>query len=189
VFQCDHFLQNATQTPNVRFLIVWLFLADFGGEVIWRANGCLRTVLGVLEHACNAEVTYLDFVPYVEEDVLSLEVPVEDLAVVDVLDGKRDLHEPVQDLAFGEACADLLLLGDLLEHVAAVGLIHHDAQTALVHETLALSHDLGVAHSLEHVHLVQGFLLLLAVHLAYVNNFHDLLFFVLYGLHKNCMSK
>ena len=42
---------------------------------------------------------------------------------------------------------------DLGVEVATVGVVHDDAQAALVHEGLLVRDDVGVSHSLEHVHL------------------------------------
>ena len=59
----------------------------------------------------------------------------QDFAVMNVLYGQGHLHEPVEDLVFAVAdLANLLLVVDLRVEVAAVGIVHHDAQTALVHE-------------------------------------------------------
>lgn len=133
----------------------------------------------MLQHACDPEVAHLDLALAVKEYVLRLQVPVQYLAVVDVLDGQRDLHEPVQDGVLGEALPVRLLLGDHLEHVAAVRLVHHDAQAPLVHERLALGHDLGVPHRLEHMHFIQCLLFLFPIHLTHIDYFHYLQFLVL----------
>ena len=94
----DHLIEDAPERPDVRLLVVRLLLADFGREVVGRADGGLRAVVGVLEHAGNSEVTDLNLSVLRHENVLGLEVSVQNLAVVDVLDCQRHLHKPVQNL-------------------------------------------------------------------------------------------
>lgn len=87
MFQSHHFLKDAAQRPHVTLLVVGLLLADLRRQVLGSADCGLRTVLSVLEHSGNAEVAHFDLAFVVQEDVLRLQVPVQDLAVVDVLDG------------------------------------------------------------------------------------------------------
>lgn len=96
--QSNHLIENAAQAPNVALLVVGFLLADLGREVVWRANSCLRAVVGVLEDSGNAEITDLDLVRLGHEDVLGLEIAVKNLPVMNVLDGKAHLHKPVKNL-------------------------------------------------------------------------------------------
>ena len=54
----------------------------------------------MLEHSRNAKVTYFNLTASGHEDVLSLQVSVKNLPIVDVLDGKGHLDEPVENLIF-----------------------------------------------------------------------------------------
>lgn len=100
VIQSQHFIQNASQTPNVTLLIIGFLLADLRREVVRSANGSLRFVVSVLEHSGNAKVSNLDLVLAGQEDVLRLQISVQYSSVVHMLDGQTDLHEPVQHLLF-----------------------------------------------------------------------------------------
>ena len=73
----------------------------------------------------NAEVTELDNVEAVQEDVLALDVSVDDVVVVDVFDGEGGLGEEVEDVFFRER-------GYFEEggQVAFVGVVHDDAEFA-----------------------------------------------------------
>ena len=101
--QSHHLVQDAAKRPDVRLLVVGLLLTNFGREVVRSANSSLSAVIGVLKDSRNAEVTYLDLATLSHEDVLRLQISVENLSVVDVLDGEGHLYEPVQDLVFGVA--------------------------------------------------------------------------------------
>lgn len=179
VFKCDHLLQDTTQRPHVTLLVLGLFLADFGWEILRCADGGLRAVLGVLQHACDAEVAHLDLALAIQEYVLCLQVPVQYLPVMDVLDCQCNLHEPVQNLVLREASSDLFLLRDHLKHVSPVRVVHYNAQTPLVHEWLALCDYLRVSHCFQHVNFIQCFLLLFSIHLTYIYYFHYLQLLVL----------
>ena len=54
----------------------------------------------MLQHTRNAKVADLYLVVLGHKDILGLEITMQDFAVVDVLDCKCHLHEPVQDLIF-----------------------------------------------------------------------------------------
>ena len=51
----------------------------------------------------------------------------------------------------------LLVLGavlDVLREVAALAVVHHDAQLVLVHKVLVVPHDAGVVEAAEHLDLL-----------------------------------
>lgn len=171
--QRNHFVEDAPERPDVRLLIVGLFLTNLRREVVGCADSCHGTVVGVLEDAGNTEVTNLDAAVLVHENILGLKVTMQDLAVVDMLDGEGHLNKPVQDLVLAVAdLAYLLLVGDLRVEVSSVGIVHYYAQAALVHERLLVGDDVGVPHCLQHMHFVDGVLALLAVHLGDVDDLH-----------------
>ena len=58
----------------------------------------MGTVISVLKDSGDAKVTDLDLACGGHENVLSLQVSVENFSVMDVLDGKGHLYEPVKDL-------------------------------------------------------------------------------------------
>lgn len=95
-----HLVENAAKRPDVWLLVVRLLLANLGRQVVWRADRSLSAVVGVLQNARDAEVADLDLVVLGHENVLRLKIAMQDFAIVDVLDGKSHLHEPVEDLVF-----------------------------------------------------------------------------------------
>jgi hypothetical protein len=52
----------------------------------------------MLEHSGDSEVSDFNLVVLGHENVLSFEIPVQDLPVVDVLDCQGHLDEPIEDL-------------------------------------------------------------------------------------------
>ena len=49
---------------------------------------------------------------------------------------------------------DFLLVGNLGIQIAAVGVVHHDAEAALIHKRLLVCDDVRVSHRLQHVNLI-----------------------------------
>ena len=65
----------------------------------------------MLQHSCDTKVANLDLARLGHEDVLSLEISVKDLPVVDVFDCEGHLYEPIENLILTVAhLADLLLI-------------------------------------------------------------------------------
>jgi hypothetical protein len=52
----------------------------------------------MLKDSCDTEVSNLDLVILGHEDVLSLQITMQNLSIMNVLDSKSHLHEPVKDL-------------------------------------------------------------------------------------------
>ena len=76
----------------------------------------------------DAEVSDVQVVSAVEEHVLGLEVPVQDLVVVDVFEAQRDLHEPLEDDRLLEKLVLLSAGFDDREQVALLAVVHDDAE-------------------------------------------------------------
>ena len=93
--QSQHFVQYAAKRPDVGFLIVRLLLANFRRKVVGCTNSGLSAIISVLQNSCNAEITNLDLAALGHENVLRLEISVQNLSVVDVLDCKSHLDEPI----------------------------------------------------------------------------------------------
>ena len=98
--QGQHFVQDATKRPYVRFLIIRLLLANFRRKVVRRANSSLSAIICVLQDSSNAEIAYLDLATLSHENILRLEISVQNLSVVDVFDSESHLDEPIQNLIF-----------------------------------------------------------------------------------------
>ena len=51
--------------------------------------------------------------------------------------------------------SDFLLIGNLGVEIAAISVVHDDAEAALVHEGLFVGDDVRVAHGFQHVNLIR----------------------------------
>ena len=114
----------------------------------------------------------------------------QDLTVVNVLDGQSHLHEPVENLVFTVAhFAIFLFFRNQGVQVTTVGVVHDDAQTPLVHKGLLVRDDERVTEGLEHMHFVDCIFSLLAVHLGHVDDLHHVVLAVLDALHQDCKAE
>ena len=98
VLQGEHFIQNATHTPDVTLLVVRFLLANLRRQVVRGANGSLSAVVSVLEQSGNSKVPNLHISLLCQEYILSFQVSVENLFVVNMLDAHANLDEPVKHL-------------------------------------------------------------------------------------------
>lgn len=114
----------------------------------------------------------------------------QNLPVMNMLDSKGHLDEPVEDLIFTVTnFAYFFLICYLGVQIAAICIIHDNAEAPLIHKALLVGDDVRMAHCLEHVHLVDGVLPLLAVHLTDVNDLHYVSLTVSYRLDQNSESE
>ena len=59
MFERGHFIYTATQSPYVRFLVIWLVCKEFWTHIIRCTNDGVSQVTGTLQHTGYAQVTNL----------------------------------------------------------------------------------------------------------------------------------
>lgn len=171
--KCDHLIQDTTEWPNIRLLVIRLFLANLWWKIVRCSNCGLGTVICMLKYPGNTEITDLNGSILIHENILCLQVSMQDLAVMDVFNGQCHLHKPVKNLIFTVAYFTyLFLISNFGIQIAAICIIHDNAETALVHEWFFVSNDVRMSHGLEYVHLINCIFALLPVHFADINNLH-----------------
>ena len=183
--QSNHFVQNTTERPNVRLLIIWLLLTNFRREIIRSSNGSLCAIISMLKNSCNTKVSNFDRPILVHEDVLSFEISVKDFPIVNVLNGKSHLDKPIKNLVFRVTdFSNFLLICNFGVEISSVGIVHDNAKTPLVHKRLFVGNDVRMPHCFQDMNFVDGIFTLLPVHFRHINNFHDVSLSVLDRLHK-----
>ena len=172
-----HLVEQDAEGPDVGLEAVGLGLDDLGRQVVGRADHRLRLRLRLAQHARNTEVAQLYHVVLRQEDVLRLQVPVQYLSIVNVLQRQADLREPVQHVILAPilqlSARPLFLLVLLLDaalQVAAVGVVHNDAQLPL----LGLVHfpeadDVRVLQHFQDLRLPQRLPPLILIHILDIN--------------------
>ena len=153
-----HLVNDAPQRPHVALVVVRLVLAQLRGQVVRRAHQRLGKVNRVRHHLGDAEVPNLRVAVLVEEYVLSLDVPVQNLEAVYVVQPQRGLQrESPHDIL-----RQRLGLGALHQRVhRPLGrVLHHDAQpVARRDEGFVIPDDVRVIELGEDAALVDGLLL------------------------------
>ena len=84
-------------------------------------------LLVVRGYGAQAKVNHLDVVPFVQQDVLELDIPVDDLGVVAVVHPAQDLLEQEARLPLPEPALAL----DVIKQGTIVRVLHHDKDLAL----------------------------------------------------------
>lgn len=85
----------------------------------------------------------------VQENVLRLEVPVDDVLLMKSLDGTNDLSR----VQFRPLLAELLLLAQIGEELATVEEVDEEVQLAISLERIVQANDVGVLDLLQNVSL------------------------------------
>ena len=96
--QSEHFIQNATQRPDVRFLIVWFLLTDFRRQVVRSSDSSLCTIICVLQDSGYTKVSNLYLATLSHENILRLQISVKNFSIVYVFDSECHLDKPVKNL-------------------------------------------------------------------------------------------
>ena len=74
--QIAHFIEDAPESPNVRFITIRLVFKEFGTHVVRCPNASVSKILCIVKYLCNTEITKPDSA-ILEENVLSLEISVQ----------------------------------------------------------------------------------------------------------------
>ena len=90
-----HLIQDASQRPNIRLLVIGLLLANLGREVVRCTYGCLGTIVSMLEDTGDTKVTYFDLSTLCHENVLSLQIAMQNFTIMDMLNRQSHLNEPI----------------------------------------------------------------------------------------------
>lgn len=136
-------VQHDSNRPYIRLLVVLLLVKDFWGHVEGSADD-LPQLLALCELARSAEVYDLYILAAFKADVLWFDVPMDEALLVDVVNGREDLHH---DLS-GVFLAELLPLHDLVEELSALEQIHDQVEMHIVFVDLIELYYILVVHLL-----------------------------------------
>mmetsp|Transcript_101924 Transcript_101924/g.318560 ORF Transcript_101924/g.318560 Transcript_101924/m.318560 type:complete len:367 (+) Transcript_101924:442-1542(+) len=156
-----HLVENATHRPDVGTPSIGLTLADLGAQVVRSADLRLGAGRGALQDLGDAKVAHLDVAALGQEEVSRLQIPMQDVHVVDVLQRQDGLSEPTHDLRLWEGLVGLPHLLDAVGEVPPLTVVHDDAQPAILVETLAVPHNVGMLQGGQDLALLQSVLPLL----------------------------
>ncbi len=123
----------------------------FGSHVVWRAHGVAGAGQAQVRALGDAEIHHLDRARGVELDVLGLDVAVDDLLLVDVLQGLGHLE---RDAQLAGQVAGMPVLHGAAQILAAQKLRHH-VRAALVLAEVVHAHDVLMSQASGQLGLAQ----------------------------------
>jgi hypothetical protein len=103
--QRAHRVQDATESPHVRFRAVSASPVHLGTQETGCPDDRVREVVRGSQNLCNTKITKLDGVVAHHEDVRWFQIAVEDVAFVEVIEGHNNLCKDVENFVFAEALA------------------------------------------------------------------------------------
>ena len=165
-WQCCHLIQNCTEWPDVRRLIIWLILPNFRWCVIRRSSLCLHLI--VFCDLAHVKITKFHSAIFRQENVCVFNVSVDYLLLVKVMETCNHLVENRPNLCLLHKLWSLLALVNFWLEVAAVCILHNDAEGAgwLFEEGLLVACDVGVVDWGQDTHFVDSILFFLCWQLA-----------------------
>ena len=177
--QGDHFVYHTAKAPDIALHIVRLILPHFRTGIVWCAS--LRIVqalrVGDFRHVHVAE---LGSVVIVKEYVGALQVSVHDLDLVHCLQPSHRLNENLPNLPLLDVGLHLLVIANLLEHVAVVSQLHDNAEALLVvQKRLLVLNDIRMPYGRQDTHLIDGVLAFLLAQVVKFDFLHGILLAVL----------
>ena len=112
--QGTNLIEKNTQRPHVTLEVVRGVLYDLRREVVRCSDNCLCYLGGRLQDFGDTKVTKLDYPLLCQEYILTLQIAMQYLPVMDVLNGKAYLSEPAKYHILREVASLIFLL---LDHV------------------------------------------------------------------------
>lgn len=105
------------------------------------------------EHVGEAKVNDFDVQVAVEEEILRLEIPMDDVLAVEILDGRHDLAE----LLSRNILLHSAIFHEELKNFSVVDVLHHEIERLLCLNHLVELHDVRVVQNLHDGHFAEQF--------------------------------
>ena len=152
--QGGHFVQEASEWPDVRFEIVARLLESLWRHVVRCTDQRVdRHGLGA-EEAAQAQVAQLDDALGCEEHVGRLDVSVHNSLAVHVIQGATELHEKTPDGPLRQQLMTTLALDEKMTEITGVGQLQNDLQLAIFHKRLDVAHHVRMIQLLDKIKMV-----------------------------------
>ncbi len=85
--------------------------------------------------------------------------------------------------------SDFLLVCNFGVQVAAICVVHHNAQASFIHEWFLVGNDIRVSHRLQDMNLIDRVLSLFAIHLWNIDDLHNVGLTVSYRLNQDSVPE
>mmetsp|Transcript_19813 Transcript_19813/g.55082 ORF Transcript_19813/g.55082 Transcript_19813/m.55082 type:complete len:276 (+) Transcript_19813:1787-2614(+) len=172
VLEGRHLVQHTAKGPDIALVVVRLAVAELRGEVVGSSHRGLGKASWAAQHLGEAKVAELDLHFLRDKDVFCFDVTVEDVLLVEVLQGQEHLGCKVDNLGLREGLLGAL---NMLEEAAIVGVLHHHVKDAVLDKGAVVARDVGVRHSRQNLDLIHDSLLVLRVGFVHEDALDDIL--------------
>ena len=165
-------VEHAAQGPDVALVVVGLFFAEFGGEVVGRAYDGVRHILCLIQQLGDAQITNLDLVLLPQKHVRRFDIPVQYLVLVEVLEAEAHLNEELPYLLLIQRPIHLLF--QKLAEVPILAILHDNIYRVFQHKRVVVLDDVLALHLCHYRCLKHRLLLLVRVHFPRIHHLHHI---------------
>ena len=95
----EHLVQDYAHGPPICGHVVAITFEDFRSKVGWSTSDFIRDLV-MAENFCDAKVNNLQIAILVEDQVLQLKIAMHDVAIVEILKSKNQLHAVKFNVSF-----------------------------------------------------------------------------------------
>jgi hypothetical protein len=122
--QRAHFVDNATERPNVRLQIIGLVLPHLRTRVVRRSR--LRVEKTLLSHLAHIEITKLRCAIFIQEDVCRFHISMQNAQLMQRLQAFDDLNRDLPDVFLLHVLLLVLAVTNTLEDISIISILHHN---------------------------------------------------------------
>lgn len=156
-----HFVKDASETPNIAEVVIWLVLPNLGTGIVW--SSCLSREESSLGNFRDVEISELDDAILGDENVGAFDISMDNFQIMQGFEAANNLNKIVPYCFFCELGSAFFMFLDSLQQVSSVGQLHDDAKASflVLKEGLFVSDNVWVVDRGENSDFVDGVLLLL----------------------------
>jgi len=182
-----HFIQYASEGPNIWLIRVWFMIVLFRWHIIWRTDICLSQVPDMIENLADTKITQSN-VAFKNENIWWLEIPMQDFLFMHVKNCQRHLCYPVKNFILRKFISLHWL--NYLIHIATFTILHNNIQQPFtINKRVSVGHDIDMMELLEQFNLIEDMLFFFFWFIFYINLFDDILFLFRYVQSQVCITK
>ena len=118
----------------------------------------------MIKHPTNAKIGNLERALRINKNILRLQVPMQDLPLMQVINPKQHLHHQINNQVLLQQLMTFLPGFDINRQIPELTIVHDHGEGLLGEEVLFEGKDVGVEEVAVDLHLGEGFLVLLGGH-------------------------
>lgn len=127
-------VQDAAETPDIRFLVVHFVLPDLGSHNTRRADLSLRHLKRSPHILGNPKIPNLQLIKPPNKNILTFQIPMHYLPIMHILQPMTQLNKPFQNLLLAQQTIIIPIFPSIqiAFKLAILGVLHDNADIAFV---------------------------------------------------------